>query len=47
MKIVYKRYNRKNPAAGLIRGLLTAWLIAASFEYWILGTELGNLSDLD
>ena len=47
MKIVYKRYSRKNPAADLIRSLLTAWLIAASFEYWILGTELGDLSRLE
>ena len=47
MKIVYLRSGKKNPAAFVIRSLLTAWLIAASFEYWILGTELGNLSDLD
>ena len=47
MKIVYKRHGGENPAAGLIRSLLTAWLIAASFEYWILGRELGDLSKLD
>ena len=47
MKIVYLRSGKKNPAAFAIRSLLTAWLIAASFEYWILGTELGDLSGLD
>ena len=47
MKIVYSRKNKKNPAADVIRSLLTAWLIAASLEYWLLGTELGNLNGLD
>ena len=47
MKIVYLRSSKKNPAAFAIRSILTAWLIAASFEYWILGTELGDLSHLD
>ena len=47
MRIVYLRSGKKNPAAFVIRSLLTAWLMAASFEYWILGTELGNLSELD
>ena len=47
MKIVYKRNTRESRAAFWIRNFLTAWLIAASFEYWILGTELGDLSGLD
>ena len=47
MKIVYSRKNKKNPAADVIRSLLTAWLTAASLEYWLLGTRLGNLEDLN
>lgn len=47
MKIVYSRKNKKNPAADVIRSLLTAWLTAASLEYWLLGTGLGNLEDLN
>ena len=47
MKIAYLPGNRKNPAAFAIRSVLTAWLIAASLEYWSLGTQLGDLSKLD
>ena len=47
MKIVYKRNTRESRAAFWIRSFLTAWLLAASFEYWILETERGNLSGLD
>ena len=47
MKIVYSRKNKKNPAADAIRSLLTAWLAAASLEYWLLGSELGDLEGLE
>lgn len=46
MKIVYTSNQKQNPAAFWIRSLLTAWLTAASLEYWLLGTKLGNLEGL-
>ena len=46
MKIVYTSNQKQNPAAFWIRSLLTAWLTAASLEYWLLGTQLGNLEGL-
>ena len=47
MKIVYDRIKRNRGAAIWIRRALTAWLVAASFEYWILGTQLRDLSGLE
>ena len=47
MKIAYLPGSRKNPAAFAIRSVLTAWLIAGAYEYWILGAQLGNLAGLD
>ena len=47
MKIVYDRFKKNREGAVWIRRVLTAWLVAASFEYWILGTQLRDLSGLE
>ena len=47
MKIVYEQRSGKNNGAFWCRSLLAAWLVSASFEYWILGTQLRNLSGLE
>ena len=47
MKIVYDRFKKNREGAIWIRRVLTAWLVAASFEYWILGTQLRDLSGLE
>ena len=47
MKIVYDRIKKNREGAIWIRRVLTAWLAAASFEYWILGTQLRDLSGLE
>ncbi len=46
MKIVYLRSRDENWAAFVIRSMVASWLTAASLEYWLLGTELGDLSSL-